>query len=158
MQKLKVVGSFKDEYEMFSNFYPVDINFENIIFPSVEHAYQASKTLNITCRIEISKIPANAAGKAKRLGNNKKKCPLRKDWDVLKIAYMKKFLIQKFSIYEFRQLLLSTGTALIIEGNYWHDNYWGDCYCSKCKNIKGLNNLGRLLMKKREGMLSLKKY
>jgi len=155
MQELQVIDSFKGKYEMASNFYPVPITFECIVYPSVEHAYQASKSLDLMFRADIAALPADKAGKAKRMGNNKKKCKLRKNWELIKVPLMDKFLIQKFSIYEFRQFLLSTGSALIIEGNYWCDNYWGDCYCPNCKNIKGINKLGKLLMKKRDGMLPL---
>ena len=157
MQKLQVVDSFKGEFEIFSNFYPVDITFENIVYPSVEHAFVASKSLDLMFRADIAALPADKAGKAKRMGRNKKKCKLRKNWDLIKIPYMERFLSQKFSIYEFRQLLLSTN-AILIEGNYWHDNYWGNCYCPKCIDIPGKNKLGKLLMQKREGMLSLKEY
>ena len=27
----------------------------------------------------------------------------------------------------FRQQLIDTGDAMLIEGNWWHDNYWGNC-------------------------------
>jgi predicted NAD-dependent protein-ADP-ribosyltransferase YbiA (DUF1768 family) len=46
--------------------------------------------------------------------------------------------------------LLLTGTAVLIEGNFWHDNYWGKCNCNNCKNIEGKNHLGKLLMQVRE--------
>jgi len=146
-QKLEQVDSFKDDYEKFRNFYPVVIHFESINFPSVEHAYVAAKSTDIFFRKRIAELPADQAGKAKIMG---RKVFIRLDWDMVKIAYMKRFLHQKFAYDEFRSLLLSTGDMLLIEGNYWHDNYWGDCYCPKCKDIKGKNNLGKLLMKVRK--------
>jgi len=141
---IKLVDSFKGDYEKFSNFYPVVIHFEGINFPSVEHAFVAAKSTDIFFRKRIAELPSEQAGKAKRMG---RKTKLRIDWDIVKIAYMKKFLMQKFMYDEFRTLLLSTGDAQIIEGNYWHDNYWGDCFCPKCQDIKGKNNLGKLIMK-----------
>lgn len=147
MQELKVINEFKNDYEMFSNFYPVSIYYSLINFPSVEHAYVASKREDPMFRYKIAQIPKDKAGKAKRFG---RKVTLRKNWDMLKLSYMRRFLMQKFSYQKFKELLLSTGDATLIEGNYWHDNYWGDCYCPKCENTVGQNQLGKMLMKVRE--------
>ena len=57
----------------------------------------------------------------------------------------------KFSQNEnLRQMLLDTNNEELIEGNWWHDNCWGDCSCERCKDIKGQNNLGKILMRVRE--------
>jgi hypothetical protein len=143
------VDSFKGKFEKFSNFYPCVIYYEDFNFPSVEHAFVAAKSTDLLFRKKISEIPGNKAGLAKKLG---RQCKLRPNWDLIKISMMRRFLMQKFSYDEFKSLLLSTGDATLIEGNYWHDNYWGDCYCQRCKNIKGLNNLGKLLMKVRRNI------
>ena len=155
MQQLEVINIFSDDYEKFSNFYPVLIHFEGINFPSVEHAFVASKSKDAFFRKRIAALEPKQAGKAKRMG---KKIYIRPDWDMLKIAYMKRFLMQKFMYDGFRKLLLSTGDMPIIEGNYWHDNYWGDCYCPKCVDIPGKNNLGKLLMKVRREVTDWRRY
>lgn len=142
----KSITKFSDEYEKFSNFYPVIIHFERRIYPTVEHAYVASKTKFEMFRYLISNLSADEAGKAKRMG---RKTSLRSDFDLVKISNMKKFLMEKFLYKEFREFLLATDNTHIEEGNHWHDNYWGNCYCDKCKNIKGQNNLGILIMKVR---------
>jgi len=134
---------FKDDYEKFSNFYPVSIYYASRNYPSVEHAYVAAKSKDEMFRKMISEIPADKAGLAKAEG---RKIKLRPNWDLMKYSIMKRFLMQKFSYHQFKELLLSTGDRYIEEGNHWHDNYWGNCYCKKCKNIKGINNLGKLLM------------
>lgn len=139
----KSINFFKGEYEKFSNFYPVIIRYEDIEFPSVEHAFVAAKSLDKLFRYRVSKIPADKAWKAKREGRRVK---LRPNWNLLRYSYMRIFLVQKFTYPEFRELLLSTGNAYIEEGNYWHDNYWGNCYCKNCKDIEGKNNLGKLIM------------
>lgn len=59
-------------------------------------------------------------------------------------------LRKKFNNSVLKKKLLATGDALLIEGNTCHDNYWGDCKCEKCKDIKGENRLGQLLMQVRE--------
>ena len=140
------MDSFSGDYKKFSNFYPVVIHFEGLNFPTVEHAYVAAKSTDVLFRKGIAELAAEHAGRAKRMG---RKTRLRVDWNMVKIAYMKRFLMQKFMYDEFRTLLLSTGDVPIIEGNYWHDNYWGDCFCPKCEDIPGKNNLGRLIMKVR---------
>ena len=149
-QELKIIDKFEGENEIYSNFYPVIVYFEGRNYPSVEHAYVAAKTKDEIFRKMISEIPAEKAWLARRYGRNKKKCKLRKDWDIIKIRIMKNLLMQKFSFERFKTSLLSTGYAILIEGNYWHDNYWGNCYCKKCKDIPGKNNLGNLLMKVRK--------
>lgn len=144
---MEVINSFSGLYRDFSNFTPVEIRFENMTFPSVEHAYVASKTTNLGIRRKIVLIPT--AGQAKRFGRT---IELRSDWDKVKISYMEDFLRQKFSKDYFKSFLLGTGDSIIIEGNGWHDNFWGDCSCENCKNIPGENMLGKLLMKIREDL------
>jgi len=147
MQKSKVINEFKGHYERLSNFYPVVVHYEGMNFPSVEHAFVASKSNDHMFRYKISQLAPDKAGKAKRMGRQIK---LRENWDMIKLSVMKNLLIQKFSYPDFRQFLLSTGDAILIEGNHWHDNYWGDCYCEECENIIGHNNLGKILMKVRD--------
>jgi hypothetical protein len=53
-------------------------------------------------------------------------------------------LAQKFSYPYYRDLLLATGDAELIEGNVWNDVFWGVC------NGIGKNWLGKLLMQVRE--------
>lgn len=148
MPKL-IINSFKDEYEKFSNFYPVIIYYEHRNYPSVEHAYVAAKTKDEMFRKMISELLAEEAGKAKNLG---RKIKLRPRWDLIKYPIMRRFLYQKFIYHEFKKLLLSTGNAHIEEGNYWHDNYWGNCYCKKCEHIQGENKLGKIIMGIRENV------
>lgn len=137
------IDNFKNEYKMFSNFYPCNVQFEGRKYVTVEHAYVASKTKNEMFRKEISELSAENVGLVKRKG---KRITLRKDWEMVKLSIMKRLLIQKFSYDKFKKLLISTDDKLIIEGNYWHDNIWGDCYCERCKKIKGKNLLGKMLM------------
>ena len=144
-----MINFFKDEYEGFSNFDPVVIYYMHYNYPTLEHAYVASKSFDGLFHHRISKVPADKAGLAKRMGREVK---LRGDWEKVKVRLMERFLRQKFSYEKFRNLLLSTGDEILVEGNWWHDNYWGNCHCNKCKDIEGQNMLGRLLMKIREDL------
>lgn len=136
----QVIDRFEKEYSFLSNFYPCVIEYEGITYPTTEHAYQAAKTLNQEHRQTISELPT--PGKAKKAG---KIVELREDWHDVKFQIMKDICKLKFVQPEFRQKLLDTGDAYLIEGNWWHDNTWGICSCSKC-GYDGLNLLGKVLM------------
>jgi ribA/ribD-fused uncharacterized protein len=76
---------------------------------------------------------------------------LREDWEAVKDKVMYDIVKDKFTRnLNLKTLLLTTNNDVLIEGNWWHDNYWGDCYCEKCKDIKGANRLGEILMQVRE--------
>lgn len=142
-----VIDKFDDEYAFLSNFYPSKIlyNGHKLWFaPTIEHAFQASKTIDAEEEYDI--IMAYTPGQAKKLGRH---CHIRQDWEEIKDDVMYKLLKKKFSIPELRNKLLATGDVMLIEGNWWHDNYWGSCACKKCNN-NGKNKLGELLMQIRK--------
>ena len=141
------IDCFDGKYAFLSNFDPSPIAPFNdgIVYPTVEHAFQAYKTTDINKRKEIAVQPT--PGKAKHLGRH---VEIRDDWQEIRIDVMYTALKEKFKDLELQTKLLSTGNAELIEGNTWSDNFWGDCHCPKCRDIKGENNLGKLLMKIRE--------
>jgi len=128
----------------------VIIYWKGFKFPTVEHAYVASKSTNPKFWEKISKISAKSTGLAKKEGRS---IILRPNWENNKVYFMEQFLGQKFKYNKFKDKLLLTGSEKIVEGNYWHDNFWGDCYCEKCKNIEGKNMLGELIMIIRRGLI-----
>ena len=143
-----MIDQFKDEYAFLSNFYPVMIyDFENeIIYPSVEHAFQANKTISIEVRKIIAMLPT--PGKAKRAGQL---VVLRDDWEKVRVDIMGKLLLQKFNNGYLQGLLMSTKPHKLVECNEWHDNFWGVCICARCAFFhKGENTLGKLLMEIRD--------
>jgi len=142
-----MINEFQGINRFLSNFYPSPgiIDDMGIRYSTVEHYYQAQKTLDKETRLEIATL--EKPGDSKRYGN---KIKLRDDWEDVKIEIMKEGLRQKFSIGHLRVKLKLTGNHKLIEGNYWHDNFWGICSCQKCKNIKGKNWLGILLMEIRD--------
>ena len=137
---MTTIESFTGEYRFLSNFYSAPVLYEDIIYPTVEHAYQAAKTDNLADRRIISTM---AVGNAKRYGQ---RITLRPDWDIIKVGIMEELLKKKFEHGYLEELLLGTGNATLIEGNSWHDNFWGACNCSRCADKKKLNTLGKLLM------------
>ena len=136
-----MIDSFDKKYAFLSNFAPCDILFEGLIYPTVEHAYQAAKTVVKEERVIVQHT--TTPGKAKRIG---KKVRLRSDWEEVKEEVMLDLLCRKFFQDKFRRLLVVTGDAELIEGNYWHDNFWGICSCSRCAETLGKNKLGEILM------------
>ena len=112
---------------------------DGIEYPSVEHAYQAAKTVDRRERAAIAKCAT--AGEAKKLGQ---KCAIRPDWDAVKIEIMRGLLKKKFSYRRLKKALLDTGEAYLEEGNNWGDSFWGVC------NDIGENHLGKLLMEIRD--------
>lgn len=131
------ITSFSGTYDFLSNFYPCTIPYEGIIYPSVEHAYQAAKTLDQSIRMEF--LPLNAA-QAKRKG---RKIKLRADWNDVKLIIMYQLIRTKFTHHDLKTLLLDTQDAKLIEGNTWGDTFWGVC------NGVGQNHLGQILMRVR---------
>lgn len=131
-----VIDSFNGRYRFLSNFHPVKVIYDNIEYSSVEHAYQAAKTLNPSMRRKIRET--EAPKKAKELG---RKAELRSDWERIKLSIMEELLKQKFSNPDLKRALLNTGEKTLIEGNWWGDVFYGVC------NGKGENHLGKLLMK-----------
>jgi len=134
---------FKNEYEFLSNSYPSYVWFEEYEYPTVEHAFQAAKTLDRVKRLEICRM--YQPGLAKRAG---KKLELRPNWESIKDDIMFYLLLQKFSKPYLKGKLLRTGDEFLVEGNYWHDNYWGYCLCPKCDGLYiDTNHLGKLLIR-----------
>lgn len=135
------ITEFTGQYRWLSNFYPCEVEFDGYVFTTVEHAYQAAKTLDLDQRLYISML--EMPGQAKKAGRN---VTLRSDWENVKVHIMRDLLRQKFTQPKFRALLLATGDQHIEEGNYWGDRYWG---VSPVGSGKGQNILGRLIMQVR---------
>ena len=142
-----MINEFKGKYSFLSNFYPSPIApwTDGILYPTVEHAFQAMKSLDLNERKNIARM--RTPGNAKYAGRH---VTLRPDWDNVKLDIMYEALKEKFKYPDLRKALLCTGDQELVEGNTWHDNFYGSCYCSHCRNIEGQNHLGKLLMKIRE--------
>ena len=135
MMKTKTINSFFGGYRFLSNFYPCWVEFEDVIYLSVEHAYQAAKCSDPNYRTTIRQ--ADTARVAKWLG---KMVLIRQDWEKVKLKIMKQLLIKKFTDHVLCQMLRNTGDAELVEVNNWGDTFWG-----VCRGV-GENHLGKLLM------------
>lgn len=150
-----MINQFRGKYRPFSNFWIVNGGIvldagnggleDGLRYISVEHAYQAAKSLEMNDRIAITRIANPAAVKV--YGQT---IQLRPDWESVKVPLMLDLVRQKFTnSAELRALLINTGEQELIEGNYWHDTFWGRCTCDRHRNA-GENWLGRILMQIRK--------
>lgn len=133
------ITEFSGQYRFLSNFWSAPVTLDNVVYPTVEHAYQAAKSLDLDYRERVRL--ASTPGKAKRLGRT---AALRSNWNVIRVDIMKALVFDKFhQNTELRSLLLNTDQRELIEGNYWGDTFWGVC------RGQGLNVLGKILMEVR---------
>lgn len=111
-----MIDKFDGQYDFLSNFYPSPIVYKDnkIVYPTVEHYFQAMKTFQ-TDEHEAIRTAATP-GEAKRLG---RRCTLREDWDNIKYEVMYRALKMKFKDPELRAKLLVTGDEFLVEGNTW---------------------------------------
>lgn len=134
----KDILEFQGANRWLSNFWPAQVMHDGRIYPTVENAYQAAKA-HPSMRAQFCNCKP---GEAKRLA---KKLVLEPSWESEKVHVMRALLSQKFSVgSRLASLLLATGDGRIVEGNRWGDTFWGVC------NGVGENNLGKLLMERRE--------
>lgn len=140
-----MISSFRDEYFFLSNFYPVEIKLDGIVYPNAEATFQAQKTLDVEERRKFSMLKNPV--QAKRLG---RKVKLRDDWKEVKLDIMTEIVSQKFLQHpHLIEMLLQTGDEELVEGNKWGDRFWGVC------KGKGENHLGKILMKIRDAYKSI---
>jgi len=136
-----------------------------MLYPSVEHAFQAAKTFDKKHRRAIQKEPKPAI--AKVMGHG---VELREDWDDVKIGVMSWLLRDKFygtwpGSDDLQEFLRETSPHVLVEGNFHKDWFWGAVPSKdvKISNLPiwhdddrdwyGENHLGRLLMELRDEIL-----
>ena len=130
---------FRNEYDFLSNFYPCRIRYGDLVFPSVEHAFQAMKSKDPDVWKQFT---SGSAAQAKKLGRRIK---LRPDWEIIKLPLMRNLLLAKFSRSDLKIKLKETAPLHLEETNTWGDTYWG-----VTPQGYGKNHLGKLLMEVRD--------
>lgn len=131
--------SFRGPKAFLSNFHPAPVYYDGVLYDTVEHAFQAAKTLSLEDRSIISSC--TTPGKAKRTG---RAVNLRKDWNDVRVNIMKELVFQKFFMYPKLAQALIAIKEEIVEENEWGDTFWG------VYNGVGENNLGKILMAVRD--------
>jgi hypothetical protein len=139
------ITEFSGRYRFLSNFHPAAVQYGGHTYATVEHAFQAAKTLEAAERLAIRRC--ETPGKAKRAG---REVTLREDWDVVRVPIMRSLLEQKFSERNpaLMAALCLTAPEQLVEGNSWGDTFWGVC------RGRGANTLGVLLMDIRARLLA----
>lgn len=126
------------DFRFMSNFYPSEILDDNgIVWPTVEHYYQAMKTTDVFMQEQIRRC--KTPGQSKKMGRKSK---IRSDWESIKEDVMLRALRWKFRPgSNLEQMLLLTGDIYLAEWAPW-DEYWG-----LGRSGNGKNRLGYCLMK-----------
>lgn len=134
------IKGFQGEYRWLSNFYECSVEYQGLKYKSSEAAYQAQKTEDMNEREQFTDM---SPAEAKKVGKNGVK--LRRDWENIKIWYMRDVLLAKFTQNEhLKEKLLATGEKYLEETNWWGDTFWGVC------KGRGKNELGAMLMAVRD--------
>jgi len=137
---MKTIDDFKQhDYRFLGNFFECDIDLDGDLYPTLEHAFQASKTSSQDDRDQIR--AAHSARAAKRLGRS---IQISSDWDDIRVDIMHALLKKKFENKSLKKRLLATKGVQLTSGG---DIFWGKV------NGYGNNHLGDLLMAIRDGFL-----
>ena len=153
---VSAITRFEGQWVWLSNCARVDIRYGGIAYKTVEHAYQAQKTMLAKERVAISQM--YLASSARRCGRTVR---LRKDWEEVKLEIMTEILELKYGVAEYRELLLATGERELVNTVSDHGRFWGVCDCGRRRPNQswepvaeceqgGENWLGRLTMALRE--------
>lgn len=134
---MQTIDSFRGDNEFLNNGFPCNIEFDNSIYPSLEHAFQAAKTNDLVARANIR--AAATAADAKAIG---KSVAIVADWDQKRLDVMASLIRQKFTNnLDLKLKLLMTGTQDLVQGGMRRDRFWG----VDTKGV-GENHLGKILM------------
>jgi len=137
-------------YGAFSNLYRRPLLFDDVQFPTAEHAYQAGRPRRreVCDWLMAAPSPALLALTSHCLPT----WEIASDWTHRKIARMEDVLRAKFTQHEdLARLLLSTGAARLVECGTTDNavnRFWGEV------NGKGKNMLGQLLVRVRDELRS----
>jgi len=140
----KVIGFYEREFYCFSNFSSFSVKWKGRVWPTSEHAYQASHFFK-TAPVLAKKIyKAKSAHEAYKLAKaNADKAP--RNWDEIKIKVMEDIVRHKLKQHPYiMHKLIQTGKRQIVEDSP-KDSFWG---WGPKKN--GRNELGKIWMKLRD--------
>jgi DNA-directed RNA polymerase II subunit RPB2 len=134
------------QYREFDNSYEIGLELDGKEWPTVEHAYQASKypdRPDIQERIRLAKT----GGSAKTIGRTEE-AHARPDWESQRLEILEGLLRRKFSdAYPKLKAKLRNTKDAILRFDAPQDNFFGIG-----RKKKGLNHLGEILMKLRADM------
>lgn len=138
------ISSFTGAFAFLSNFYPAPVEYDGVMYPTVENAYQAAKSFIPEIRARYLTL---SPGKAKRMAP-----PKPEDWHSRSLQVMEYLVRDKFFRHkELGDKLLDTYPVQLLEGNTWGDDFFGVVLAHNSHvGYVGQNHLGRILMKVRD--------
>ena len=156
--KGKPVTAFHSHKNIFSNFYPCNIEVDGTTFSSVEHGYQwyQAKDANLD---DLAEQIMNAphAGIAKKLSKSIPK-DFRENWEEINIDKMLTLLQAKITqVPAFKAALIESSGSFLAEST--PDRFWASGLSREVtekadpKTWPGLNKLGHLMMEIRDNIL-----
>jgi hypothetical protein len=137
-------------YGAFSNLFRRPVFFEDTIFPTSEHAYQAGKARKPEVRAWLLAAPSPAL--VAMAAHGLYTWDIVPDWAATKFDRMRHIVAAKFSQHaDLADLLLSTGESRLVESatvDNAVNRTWGEV------NGRGQNMLGIMLMEVRDALRS----
>lgn len=149
--EIRFYRSNEKPYGAFSNLFRRAITFEDVEYPTAEHAYQAGKARKEAVRDWILSAPSPSL--VAMAAHGLYTWDIAPNWSKTKFSRMKGVLLAKYSQHDdLKQLLLGTGNARLVESatvDNAVNRLWGEV------NGVGKNMLGTLLMEVREEIRQL---
>lgn len=153
VEEVRFYRSNEKPFGVFSNLFRCEVEFEGLVYPTAEHAYQAGKARKEVVRDWILAAPTPAL--AAMAAHGLYVWDVKSDWAKTKFDRMRGVLRAKFTQHpDLAQLLLSTGNARLVEVGRVDNavnRLWGEV------NGTGKNMLGLLLMELRAEMVAAQK-
>ncbi len=137
------IGFYNREFFCLDNFSSFKVLVDGVLYPTVEHAYQASKFLTTAPEVAELITDSYSAYDAQRIAHEHID-EQRPDWDEVKLPIMEKIVRLKLEQNPYvKRKLLETGDCIICEDSP-KDAFWGIG-----ADRKGRNELGKIWMKLR---------
>jgi predicted NAD-dependent protein-ADP-ribosyltransferase YbiA (DUF1768 family) len=148
----EIVTRWIGEYDWLSNDYLVDMYYGGHHFPTLSHAFLASKTNDIHVKTRIAHMTLTAIN-SKQVFDE---IGTRPNWhaptvmrDLLEIKFGTTRIGTPGNQMKLYLRLAATGKKNLVYGNRECDNYWGMCLCDKCMkkpSEESKNMLGHTIM------------
>lgn len=146
--EIRFYRSNEKPYGAFSNLFRATVEYDGIVYPTSEHAYQAGKAAKPAVRDWILSAPSPSL--AAMAAHGLYSWDIVPKWAEIKFDRMRGVLMAKFTQHsDLADLLISTGHARIVESattNNAVNRLWGEV------NGKGENMLGIMLMEVRDAL------
>ena len=137
---MKVIVSFKGKHAVLSNSFLDPVMLDDVFYPSITNAVQASKFPKEKRRPFTLCDPQSAV----KMGASRK-------WTEETTEVLYAMLEQKFRPgFRAWEALRATGDAILYDANTAHQNITGGCICQRCANVEHRNLVGEYLMKLRD--------